>query len=241
MGTRSRNKSKSAGADGNKPAGQQVLHASQATLLKPLGADFVAESLKNGRFRVAHYAQGNTIHFEGERCDRLELILSGQVAIERIDAEGNLMTVAQSVRNEVLGGNLVFSRQPFYPMTLTAVRESSLLQIERDELFALLSQNPGFLKVFLELASDRAFTLGDQIRHFVNKPIRACIIGFLQQEYGRQKTNPIRMSLSKKMLAEKMGVQRTSISRELTKMRRDGLITYDRDSVTILDRKLIET
>lgn len=33
--------------------------------------------------------------------------------------------------------------------------------------------------------------------------------------------------MSKKALADKIGVQRTSLSRELSRMRDDGLITFD--------------
>lgn len=221
------------------PENQQVLLAAQTTLLKPLGAELVDKALRDGLFRVANVTRGSTIHFEGDACRRLEIVLSGQITIERIDAEGNLMTVAQCRRNEVLGGNLLFSQRPVYPMTLTAVKDTSLLLIEKDLLFDLLSKNPEFLKAYLELTSDRANTLGDQIRHYVNKSIRMCLVNFLKQEYGRQNSNPIRLSLSKKMLAEKIGVQRTSISRELAKMRRDRLIDYDRDAITILDENIL--
>jgi Mn-dependent DtxR family transcriptional regulator len=41
--------------------------------------------------------------------------------------------------------------------------------------------------------------------------------------------------MTKKELAEKIGVQRPSLSRELNKMRKDGLITYDPTQITIID------
>ena len=50
---------------------------------------------------------------------------------------------------------------------------------------------------------------------------------FLDVEAKRQKSNRIRLTMSKKALADKMGVQRTSLSRELSRMRRDGLILFD--------------
>ncbi|NCB72673.1 MAG: helix-turn-helix domain-containing protein, partial [Clostridia bacterium] len=44
---------------------------------------------------------------------------------------------------------------------------------------------------------------------------------------------------SKKELAENFGIQRTSLSRELNKMRKDNLIEFDSASITILDDSLI--
>lgn len=217
-----------------------VLLANQTMLLQPLGRDAIINGLKQGLFRTMEYAQGSTIHFEGDPCQNLEIVLSGQVVIERIDADGNLMTVAQGNRHEVLGGNLIFSQRPVYPMTLSAAKDTILLMISKKTLLDLLGQNQAFLKVYLELTSDRANSLGEQIRHYVNKPIRMCIVSYLKQEYGQQQTNPIKLSLSKKKFAEKIGVQRTSISRELAKMRSEGLIQYDRHVITILDMSLLE-
>ena len=41
------------------------------------------------------------------------------------------------------------------------------------------------------------------------------------------------LTVSKKSLAEIIGVQRTSLSRKLQKMKRDGLIEYDTKSISI--------
>ena len=71
--------------------------------------------------------------------------------IERIDEQGNLMTIAQCHRNEIIGGNLLFSSNPCYPMTLTATRDTVLLTMGKDILFELLSQNVLFLRAYLEL------------------------------------------------------------------------------------------
>jgi Mn-dependent DtxR family transcriptional regulator len=45
--------------------------------------------------------------------------------------------------------------------------------------------------------------------------------------------------MTKKELAEKIGVQRPSLSRELNKMRKDGLLTYDSKQITIMDVDLL--
>ncbi|WP_243156050.1 helix-turn-helix domain-containing protein [Clostridium sp. C2-6-12] len=50
-----------------------------------------------------------------------------------------------------------------------------------------------------------------------------------------QKNNVIKLTLTKKQLGEKFGIQRPFLSRELNKMRKDGLIKYDAYSITIVD------
>ena len=87
----------------------------------------IQEYIKNKKFRVVEYFKNNTIHYEGELCEKLEIILSGAVAIERIDKNGNILTVAELNENDVLGGNLLFSKNPYYPMTVSAKTSIKIL------------------------------------------------------------------------------------------------------------------
>jgi CRP/FNR family transcriptional regulator, dissimilatory nitrate respiration regulator len=59
-------------------------------------------------------------------------------------------------------------------------------------------------------------------------------MSYLDYERKMQNSNLIKLSITKKALAEKIGVQRTSLSRELAKMKKDGLILFDKNSITIL-------
>ncbi|WP_246578280.1 helix-turn-helix domain-containing protein [Clostridium frigoris] len=67
------------------------------------------------------------------------------------------------------------------------------------------------------------------------KTIRQCLIDFLLYESFSQNNLIIKLELTKKELAEKFGIQRPSLSRELNKMRMDGLIEYDAHSITIIN------
>ena len=57
---------------------------------------------------------------------------------------------------------------------------------------------------------------------------------YLDYERKKQNSNIIKLGITKKALAEKIGVQRTSLSRELAKMRNEGLIKFDAVSIKIL-------
>lgn len=119
-------------------------------------------------------------------------------------------------------------------MTISTLLATEILEIDREILFQLFLHNPQFLQTFLGLISDHAFILGDKIKHYINKPIRESILNYLDYESKKQNSNHIILNISKKALAEKIGIQRTSLSRELAKMRTDGLILFDRTSITLL-------
>ena len=204
------------------------------TLLSTLPSDYIKLHLANGNFKVKTYTKNSIIHFEGDHCFKLEIVLTGKVIVARIDESGNLLTIAEFFQNDILGGNLMFSKNPYFPMTSTALEESVILEIEKNLLFTLLSESPVFLKAYLEFVADHTFILGDKIKHYVNKTIRECVLGFLDYESKHQNSNKVILNMTKQTLADKIGVQRTSLSRELSKMRNEGLIEYDSKSITIL-------
>lgn len=210
----------------------------QIDLIKSINLYEIESFLTDGSFKTTTYKKNNIIHFVGEICSKLEIILSGKVVIERIDDSGNLMTIAEFFSGEVLGGNLMFSKNPYYPMTVTAKETTLILEINNDRLFHLFSDNHDFLRSYLEYVSDHTVILGDRIKDYVNRTIRASIVSYLDYECKKQNSNIIKLSMTKKALAERIGVQRTSLSRELAKMREDGLIKYDSESIEIIDNAL---
>lgn len=205
-----------------------------AILLNSLPQLEVLDHLKNGKFRIVSYEKGNVLHFEGEPCKKLELILSGKILVERIHESGNLLTIAEFTSGDSLGGNILFSTHPYYPLTVSAQLSSVVLEIDRGVLFQLLSKNPHFLRTFLEHISDHTFILGNKIKHNVRRTIRESLLSYLIQERQRQNSSCIKLTITKKALAERIGVQRTSLSRELAKMRDDGLISLNKDTITLL-------
>ena len=206
----------------------------QVDLIKSIKSEEIELFLNEGSFKTTEYGKNNIVHFVGEVCSKLEIILSGKVVIERIDESGNLMTIAEFFSGDVLGGNLMFSKNPHYPMTVTTKQPTVILEINKTRLFQLFSDNHDFLRSYLEYVSDHTVILGDRIKHYVNRTIRESIMSYLDYELKKQNGNIIKLSITKKALAEKIGVQRTSLSRELAKMRDDGLIKFDLDSIELL-------
>jgi len=205
-----------------------------ATLLQELKAEDIKRHIKNNRFKIKSYSKDTVIHFEGETCNKLEIILTGEIVVERIDEAGGLLTIAEFLTNDILGGNLLFSKNPQYPMTITSKQPTVILEIDKELLFDLFCKNPFFLRRYLEYVSDHSTILSFKIKSNVNRTIRENVISFLEHEKKKQNSNRIVLNMTKKALADKIGVQRTSLSRELSKMKKDGIIDFDAESITIL-------
>jgi len=153
-----------------------------SSLLSTLPWDILAHYIDTKKFNLVSYEKNRILHFDGDPCHYLEVILNGNIIVERIDESGNLMTISVFFPDDMLGGNLIFSKNPAYPLTVRALTEVTLLQINQRLLFDLCSTNTLFLRLFLQSISDHTLLLGDKIKHTLNRTIRESITAFLQSE-----------------------------------------------------------
>jgi CRP-like cAMP-binding protein len=211
--------------------------------LTDLFSGFSAEELisifKTYSYIISKYNKGRTIHFESEKCNHWDIILKGEIFVQKIDEKGNVLTIAEFKIGDNIGGNLLFSKHPYYPMSVIAKSDAEILHIPKNFVLQLCQANQDFLVKFLTCISDKTAILTSKIKSISMKSIRESIIEFLNYEYYTQKSKEIKLNMTKKELAERLGIQRTSLSRELNKMKRDGLIDYDAHSISICDFDII--
>jgi len=202
-------------------------------LFKSFAKDDLLEKLSFSGYEIKKYDKGQIIHLENERCQAVDMILEGKVVVQKIGEDGNVLIINVFSAPEIIGAHLIFSTHNVYPMTVVAETEVVILRLQRKLIIELGQNNPNFMVDLLQIISDRIMILADKIRTISHNTIREQIMAFLTYEYHIQKSRVIKLNYSKKELAERLGVQRTSLSRELNKMRRDGLLDYDARTITL--------
>ena len=204
-------------------------------LFKNISFDAVNSLFTKDLYEIKNYKKNSIIYFQNEKCTTFDIILKGTIIVQRIDSNGNALTISDFTIGDVLGGNLLFSHKNLYPMTILSKTNTTILHIKKDLVLKLCQNDINFLNNFLISISDKTLILTDKIKALSMKTIRQCIIDFLIYESYSQNSKTVKLGLTKKELAEKFGIHRPSLSRELNKMRKDGLIEYDARSITIID------
>lgn len=213
---------------------------SKKNIFDVLPPQLLADYTANGRFMKQSYGKGEIIHLEGDLCKQVELVICGEIAIERIGASGDLMTINRFGLNSIIGANLIFSSADYYPMTITAKSATTVMVIPKDLLFELCNQYPSFLLQFIQIISDLSVLIGTKVKNRVSRTIRESIIAYINKQYQGQKTYTLELSMSKKALSEMFGISRTSLSRELQKMKEDQLIDFDAKTITIINKDILD-
>lgn len=206
---------------------------SQIDLFKSILTDKLLSFFSEGLYKIEKYKKLSTIYFQNEICNTMDRLLNGNVVVQNIDEEGNTLTIAEFRPYDTLGENLIFSNRCAYPMNIISKRDLVLLKMKKELILELCHYDKEFLLKFLSSLSDKTIVLTDKINLISMKSIRQLIIDFLTNKYIHQNSKVITLNTSKKELAEKFGIQRPSLSRELRKMRDEGLIEFDAKTITI--------
>lgn len=208
-------------------------------LFSSFTADELLKILKNEHYELKRYDKGQIIHLQNEVVTFVDIILEGDVSVQNIIENGNILTIGVFSTCDIIGANLIYSSSNFYAMTVMSTAMTTVLHLSKELILTLCKRSENFMFGFMQVISDRSIVLADKINTISLKTIRKSIIDFLKYEYHIQKNSVIKLHFSKKDMAERLGIQRTSLSRELNKMRCDHLIEYDSKSISIKDFYLI--
>jgi CRP-like cAMP-binding protein len=213
---------------------------SSAELFKGLSTEEIRNLFKSLNYTIGHYAKEDTLFIEDEVCKNLSFILEGVIEIQKIDSNGKVLTVAKFEAGEVFGELLIFSDNNKFPMTVISKTNSTILHVDRDSVIRLCQAETRFLYAYLRMISGKAFMLNKKLKEVTLKTIREQIIEFILNQAKLQKSENVKIDMTKKDWADKIGVQRPSLSRELIKMKEEGLIDFNKNDIMILDREALE-
>jgi len=191
--------------------------------------------LNMSNYTIKKYPKGNVVVIEGSKCKELGILLDGLLEAQALHLSGKLLTLTRLKPMEIFGEAILFSKVNKFPATIEAVKDSKIMFIKKENLINCLTNCHKFMENFLELLSNKLLILNKKVKMLSLENIRKKIENFLMEEYKKQKSNIIKVSLSRKEMAEHMGIQRPSLSRELIKMRKEGIIEFDKKVIIIKD------
>ncbi len=159
--------------------------------------------------------------------------------VQSLHPSGKSLTLNRLKPAEIFGEAILFSKSTKFPSTIEAIEESVIIFIKKSNLINCLSNCHRFMENFLELLSDRLLMLNKKLKMLTMENIRQKISDFLREEYKKQKSHTIKVSLSRQEMSEHMGIERPSLSRELGRMREEGIIEFDKKTIIIKDMEAL--
>jgi len=184
---------------------------------------------------ITHYKKGETLFDEGDHCDSLGIVLEGKVELSTYFISGDVSNLVTMGPKDIFGEAVLFSPKDNYPVSITAVTAVQILLVDKKTLIETMEAHPIFLENYLSILSKKLLFLNDKFKLLSLSTIRGKIAHVLIKLSKEQNNLTVKLPFSKEKMALHICTRRPSLSRELSKMKHDGLIDYEKSYVTILD------
>ncbi len=193
------------------------------------------EKLLSGmQFFTKTYKKGAPVCHAGTPVSDVGIVLHGIVQIENNDLWGNKNILSLVRPGEVFAE--AYACVPKEPMMVDviAMEDSEILFLNVPKLFQLISSGKSEYTVLIRnmtmISARKNLLLSRRILHTSSKKIRDRLLSYLSYQSELQGSRYIDIPLNRQQLADYLSLDRSALSKELGKMKQDGLLDYHRNS-----------
>lgn len=185
------------------------------------------------------YKKGEICNPIGEALPFFGLVLTGCVQVQTDDIDGNPMIMATVDPGETFGESLHYLRREA-SVYIVAMTDTVILTMQAQEMYpsGVLSgrseQDAALIHRFLLLLTNRTLEMNNRIQVLSKLSIREKLFTLFSMYTTHHGKRTIRLPFDRNGLAVYLGVNRSALSRELSRMQREGLIRFDKNEFTIL-------
>ena len=181
----------------------------------------------------------------GELFTSLGIVLSGELSVVKERIDGSRMVLTQIRPGQMFGEMVAFSATKIWPNTVCATEKSEILFLSPEKITTTCGNacigHRSLVNNLLGILSDKALHLNKLVEYISYKTLRGKISALLLEQYRQTGNKTFTLSFDRNHLAEYLNVSRPSLSRELSRMKEEGLLDYHKSSFKLLNLEKLES
>ena len=209
-----------------------IKKVSAIPMFSQLSSNMLMPLISENHLYIKSYLKGATVYNQKEGCKTLDIVLSGSLVAYSLLESGSAMTMFEFSKGQMLGTNLLFGDTNAYPFTIYCMSDAQILHVTRKAVSDLL-RNYHFAMQFIKMLSVNSQKLNRRITMVTQKTLRENLLEYLRQQSILQRSNIIMLPISKKHLADYLGVQRPSLFREIKNLKGEGIIDVSNRTIRL--------
>jgi len=196
------------------------------SMLKCLGAE------------VKDVGKDEIVLLAGDKPRHVGIVLSGQLHIVREDYDGNRTIIAAVAPGDIFAEALCCAGVTKSPVTVVADVESTVLLLNFARILQTCpnscSHHAKLIENMLGHVANKNLQLQSRMEIISLKSVRAKVLLYLESFVPKQGRN-ITIPFNREELADFLCVERSALSHELSRMKKDGLIEYRKNKFVLLN------
>ena len=189
-------------------------------------------------YHVRSYEKGEIIAFEEEKINLVGVVLKGAVDMIKEDVWGNRTMLVRTYRSDIFGETFACGEDSMATVSFMAAEDSEVLFLSFCRVMHTCTHACVFHQTLIEnmvrLIARKNRELMRKVEVVSQKTLREKILAYLSVQAQSQGKNEFEIPLGRVELAEYLCADRSALTRELAKMKTEGLIDYRKNYFQIL-------
>jgi len=188
---------------------------------------------------LKYYKKGELITMEGDDFTGIGVVIEGKVTVTKNNEVGERMIMTQLVVGEVFGEMMAFTSSKQWLATVIAESDTLILSLLPSAILShchrMCVGHKQLMLNMLEIISNKALGLNRKVSYLSIKSMRGKLSKYLIEEQLKHNALLFDISFNRNEMSEFLNVSRPSMSRELAKMKEEGIIDYYQTTFKIID------
>lgn len=174
----------------------------------------------------------------GEKITRVGLVLSGSARIERYDCWGNRHIVTAVLPGDLFGEAYAAAAQPSGDLGVTAAEPSAVLFLDLARMLHMCRNACPFHARLIDnlvfLLASRNLALSEKLTCVTQPTLRDKLLSYLSAQSLQQHSADFDIPFDRQALADYLNAERSALSNEISKLRREGILTCRKNHFHLL-------
>ena len=189
-------------------------------------------------YHIGSFRKGDIVAFEAENIRHIGIIISGCVDMVKEDLWGNKTMLVRMGRDELFGETFACGSDNLSVVTFLVSEDAKILFIPFDRVMHSCTMACVFhhrlIENMVSIIANKNRDLMRKVEVVSKRTIREKLLAYLSIQAQTQNSRYFEIPLGRVELAEYLCVDRSALTRELVKMKAEGLIDYDRNCFRVL-------
>jgi len=184
-------------------------------------------------YHISTFRKGDIVAFEDENIRHIGIVISGTVDIIKEDLWGNKTMLVRVYKDELFGETFACGSSSLSVVTFLVSEDAQIMFIPFDRVMHSCAMACGFhhrlLENMVRIIADKNHNLMRKVEVVSKRTIREKLLAYLSIQAQGQNSRYFEIPLGRVELAEYLCVDRSALTRELVKMKAEGLIDYHKN------------
>ncbi|MGN0170926.1 MAG: Crp/Fnr family transcriptional regulator [Lachnospiraceae bacterium] len=197
-------------------------------LFEGIDRETLPEVLKCLHARIKTYKKEEYICLEGDKAGFIGIVLAGQIRIFHDDYNGNRNLTASFDTGAMFGEAFACAKVPVMPVDILSYEDSVILFIEVTQLLARDGDSYGFHRQItenlLKIMARKNMLLNQKLGYICHKTTAEKLLSYLSDQAKLYRSKEFTIPFDRQGLADYLGVERSAMCAELSKLQKNGLL-----------------